>query len=442
MNPFKRFRIEVMFFWGVVGFMTLLLAIISYMITNFVADELVENTSHYQYNLLTELNQKAVNQFQGLEQLSLNATKSIEDKFVQFQNDESSPYEKILAQNELNKTLSHLLYTTPKIHSVELWTHADILEKNDFLKFENLKNFPNEAWAEPILSSDSAWLGKHPITVQNQTTEVITFARKLYTRTNIYYGILMINTDVQYWEEVLSSKQHHSMRTLLDSGGRPLLQLGQDQEHAFFSDFSLIPEQDAGYMKTVINQKPYLMVWSRSPDSKWSLIEFTNWDEIVSSADKVRTTIMWIGFVSVFVILFIIRLFVTQFKRPIKQLIQLMNKYPNYKNQVMIPNDYRNEFDYLFQGYRKLVDRIESLYADLECQYTMQKEAEVKALQAMINPHFLYNTLDQINWVAIESNQNDVSEMLSLLQNVEDYIIPRQGINHFKGRIRARSMLP
>ena len=145
MNPFKRFRIEVMFFWGVVGFMTLLLAIISYMITNFVADELVENTSHYQYNLLTELNQKAVNQFQGLEQLSLNATKSIEDKFVQFQNDESSPYEKILAQNELNKTLSHLLYTTPKIHSVELWTHADILEKNDFLKFENLKNFPNEA---------------------------------------------------------------------------------------------------------------------------------------------------------------------------------------------------------------------------------------------------------------------------------------------------------
>ncbi|MNZ63137.1 Sensor histidine kinase YehU [compost metagenome] len=298
-------------------------------------------------------------------------------------------------------------------------------------------NYPNDAWAEPILLSDSAWLGKHTFTTQNQSNEVISFARKLYTRTNDYYGLLIINTDVKYWEEVMASKNHNSMRTLLDSGGRPLLHLGQDDEApVIVSDFTLIPEQESGYMKTTINQKSYLMVWSRSPDSKWGLIEFTAWDKIASGSSKIRTTIWWIGFVSMFVILFIIRLFVNQFTRPIMHLVRLMNKYPNHKDLGIIPNDYRNEFGHLFQGYRKLVNRIESLYNDLELQYTMQKEVEVKALQAMINPHFLYNTLDQINWAAIESNQNDVSEMISLLGRML-----RITLSHGKGLITLQQEL-
>ncbi|UUZ97384.1 histidine kinase [Paenibacillus sp. P25] len=51
----------------------------------------------------------------------------------------------------------------------------------------------------------------------------------------------------------------------------------------------------------------------------------------------------------------------------------------------------------------------------LQAQHKRQKEAEILALQAMINPHFLYNTLDQLNWMAIESGQEKISKMLSLV---------------------------
>ena len=53
-----------------------------------------------------------------------------------------------------------------------------------------------------------------------------------------------------------------------------------------------------------------------------------------------------------------------------------------------LPTEYRNEFGSLFSGYRKLTERIETLYASLEQHYKAQREAEIKALQAMINPIF------------------------------------------------------
>lgn len=52
-----------------------------------------------------------------------------------------------------------------------------------------------------------------------------------------------------------------------------------------------------------------------------------------------------------------------------------------------------------------------------------RRRAEIKALQAQINPHFLYNALDRINWIAIENEQEEISEMLSGLARLLRYSI-------------------
>jgi two-component system sensor histidine kinase YesM len=55
------------------------------------------------------------------------------------------------------------------------------------------------------------------------------------------------------------------------------------------------------------------------------------------------------------------------------------------------------------------------LVFQLKQQYRQRSVAEMKSLQAMINPHFLYNTLDQINWMAIDAGQTGISKALSLM---------------------------
>ncbi|WP_461671175.1 sensor histidine kinase, partial [Mycobacterium tuberculosis] len=172
----------------------------------------------------------------------------------------------------------------------------------------------------------------------------------------------------------------------------------------------LISEEKNGYREIELDNRKYLMVWSTA-NAGWSLIEFTPWVDIVSGAESVNRTIWIIGGIAIITALVMIRLLVTQFTHPIRVLIHLMNQYPYQKYQDDIPADYKNEFGSLFSGYRKLIVRIQELYAGLERQYLKQKEVEVKALQTMINPHFLYNTLDQINWTAIESEQKHVSKM-------------------------------
>jgi len=52
-----------------------------------------------------------------------------------------------------------------------------------------------------------------------------------------------------------------------------------------------------------------------------------------------------------------------------------------------------------------------------------QREAEIKALEAQINPHFLYNTLDTINWMAIDRDEFDISNAISSLATILRYAI-------------------
>ena len=52
-----------------------------------------------------------------------------------------------------------------------------------------------------------------------------------------------------------------------------------------------------------------------------------------------------------------------------------------------------------------------------------EKNAEIRSLEAQINPHFLYNTLDTINWQAIEQQQFSISQMITKLAQILRYSI-------------------
>lgn len=75
----------------------------------------------------------------------------------------------------------------------------------------------------------------------------------------------------------------------------------------------------------------------------------------------------------------------------------------------------KDEIGYLNEQFDTMVEKINVLFKDVYESKIKQRENEIKALQSQINPHFLYNTLSSINWMAIERGAFDVSHAINSL---------------------------
>ena len=92
-----------------------------------------------------------------------------------------------------------------------------------------------------------------------------------------------------------------------------------------------------------------------------------------------------------------------------------MKKVEKGNFDVKIESTSKDEVGDLIRGFNKMTSRINILIHEKYQSEISQREAEMKALQAQINPHFLYNSLSLINWRAIEADEEEISKITLLL---------------------------
>ncbi|WP_205516836.1 sensor histidine kinase [Paenibacillus sp. SYP-B3998] len=411
---FKRVRIGRLFFGSFALFIALLLLVFSWISYSLTSRELAGNTSIYQQDILNELNKRLATQLNSIEQMSLAASRNID--IIGFDPFESDLFERNRRKKDLSDLLASITYSTTMVQSIYLYIeHPFLADAQGPVRVYDLQKVKEEEWFPDIQNNDFAWMKERTIETNTGTLPVISFARKLYNNSGKYVGMLLLNVKASEIESLIRGETEARSRLLFDAGGRKIASIGDSHLQASeLEKIKLIKEKSGSVHLATNQQSESLLVWSKSP-SNWTLVEVTPWKNIVHGSVRLALILLTVGISAIFIASFFTLFISRQFTRPIKSLVAFMGKLPDRGFVSDLPKDYSNEFGNLFNGYRKQMERIEELLDSLKAQHKRQREAEIQALQAMINPHFLYNTLDQLNWLAIDSGQDKISKILSLM---------------------------
>ena len=115
--------------------------------------------------------------------------------------------------------------------------------------------------------------------------------------------------------------------------------------------------------------------------------------------------------------------FSSQVDTSVKPILRAMDQANHGNMEARIEVRGNDEFTRISEQFNYMIEEIHQSNEQEKESLVRVKNAEIKSLEAQINPHFLYNTLDAINWVALDSEQYTISKMLTSLAAILRYSI-------------------
>lgn len=221
-------------------------------------------------------------------------------------------------------------------------------------------------------------------------------------------GILYISVEYDsVFESFGQTLQSNYGIVILDDRNRPVY------ENAFFVEeyesYRLSGEELTNELGK--SDSTYCIMTGSSQATGWKVYLYKPNSLIVSSV----TPITRIALIAVLVLvtaataaILILTSFVT---KRIRRLKAGMEEVKEGNLQTEIVSDSQDEIGDLVSGFDLMLQRLNTLIEEVYKGQIKEKEYQMRALQAQINPHFLYNTLSLINWKAIEAGADDISRI-------------------------------
>ncbi|MFP7296832.1 sensor histidine kinase [Neobacillus niacini] len=203
---------------------------------------------------------------------------------------------------------------------------------------------------------------------------------------------------------------------------------------------SWMAENTSPPIEREIDNHKFQIIYNTIPDINWKIAGVFSLDETTKVVSKVQGYTLIIAIVTLLIGSMMSLFFASTITNPVKKLMDLMGKVEEGRFDLRFKAKYEDEIGQLGNSYNKMIQQVEKLIELVYQEQKSKREAELKILQAQIKPHFLYNTLDTIQWMAQEYKASKIVEIVNALTTLfriglnkgNEFITVEEEIEHVK----------
>lgn len=290
------------------------------------------------------------------------------------------------------------------------------------------QNFLEDEWYKQVMETgEILWIAPHngSLLGRNLDFETISIVVPIQDKASTRrLGVVVADILVENLGQIKNSDiVYNGSICILDKDNK-VIHLNNNQEEQ--SKYAMLNKQNinealAGVEKIenekflTISGTRYFVKAMGIPDSKWKLMCLIPANEVFLQVHILRNILIGVGLLlMIFGILFSVHASVGIVK-PIRAIQMKMLEMEKGDFTVYVKEGGTQEVEDLARGFNHMVQKVNELMQNEHEIQEKLKQADFNALQAQINPHFLYNTLDSINWMARMNQVDKVEEMIDSL---------------------------
>lgn len=186
---------------------------------------------------------------------------------------------------------------------------------------------------------------------------------------------------------------------------------------------------DSGISTAKINGEEQLVSSLHIDSADWTVTCFIPVSFVNKDFNNILGTVTMVTIGCVILMVILVLIIVRKISGPVINLSKKMQEVKAGDFSVRVPSAGDDEIGMLSQVFNEMTERIEELITTTYVAELREKEATIKSLQAQINPHFLYNTLESIRTLAILNDDYDTAKMIATLGKFLRFKISKKG--HF-----------
>lgn len=227
-------------------------------------------------------------------------------------------------------------------------------------------------------------------------------------------GVLLIDLSLEEMKDFYTKVDQDSSHFffLMNGSGEVILSPENKIVHRIKSEWF---QEDEGIVKATLLNRPYNLIYNKYEDKELTIVSAYDIQKEEIALRSFLNVSIFVAFIAfIFAISWSIY-FVSKVTKPLSKLADLMQVASTGDLEVRFEEDCENEIKSLGNTFNKMVVKISQLLDIVYQEQKQKREAELQVMQEQIKPHFLYNTLDMIGWMARRHKAFDIVHVIELM---------------------------